>query len=344
LAYLIGATLISGHRRIAWIPTARQLTLLGLVALLFSACAPTPQDCGSQQVWCAGLITDFGTVKEGINQQAWFGLQDAKSEGLLDRIDRIETVDARDRAANIATFGDAGYDLVITVGSSISAETAAAAARYPDLRFIGVEQAQSSAIPNVTGLVFHEEQSQTGHVGAVCEAEFIDSIRRYCEGYRAGAMYANPSVGLSISYRQGPTELLFQDREWGKAAALEQLDAGVDVLFAAGGETADAALLAGAERGALLIGAESDQFLRLEAARPQMLTSAINDVRAGLRDLIQLARRGQLPAGEYFGRIDLAPFHDRDGAVAPLTLSKMTEIRAALEAGKIPLDIPYTVP
>jgi len=78
-------------------------------------------------VFCAGLVTDFGSPQESINQEAWLGLQDAKNEHLVDRIDAIETTDVRDRAENISIFADDGYDVIITVGSSISDETITAA-------------------------------------------------------------------------------------------------------------------------------------------------------------------------------------------------------------------------
>ena len=55
------------------------------------------------------------------------GIEDVKNEHLVDRIDSIETIDVRDRAENISTFADNGYDVIITVGSSISDETITAA-------------------------------------------------------------------------------------------------------------------------------------------------------------------------------------------------------------------------
>ena len=126
---------------------------------LLSACAPRPTDCARADVFCVGLVTASGSIDEGINQQAWLGLQDAKAESLADRIDYIETVDSRDREANIQTFINDGYDVIITVGSSLTNETIAAAQKNPKIKFIGVEQTQDATLPNLTGLVFHEEQS-----------------------------------------------------------------------------------------------------------------------------------------------------------------------------------------
>ena len=335
---------------------AAGLKLITLAAILLAGCSARDQDCARPEIWCAGLVTDFGSVTQGINKEAWLALEDAKSDGLLAKVDRIETVDSRDRAANIAIFGEAGYDIVVTVGASISDETSAAARQYPRTAFIGVEQSQQTEIPNLAGLVFHEEQSgflagvladwvtQTGHVAAVCESSFIDTMRRYCEGFRAGALYGDPSVRVTVSYRQGRNELLFHDPDWARQSALETLDEGADVLFAAGGETADAALQAAAGNGALVIGTETDAYARLEDVRPLLLTSAVNDIRSGVRDLLEAARQGKLPAGETFGQVDLAPFHELESRIPAEGVSRLWKIRASMEAGEILLEVPYRLP
>jgi basic membrane protein A len=307
-------------------------------------------------VWCAGLVTDFGDVSHGINEQTWLALEDAKAEGLLARTDRIETVDSRDRAPNIAAFGDAGYDIVVTVGASIADETAAAAPQYPNTAFIGVEQSQPAQIPNLALLVFHEERagflagvladavSRTGNVAAVCEASYIDSIRQYCEGFRGGALYHEPTARVDVAYRDGRSELLFHDADWGRETALEMVRGGADVVFAAGGETADAALEAAAAQGALVIGSETDAYTHLKDVRPFLLTSAMNDVRTGVRVLLDAAVHRRLPAGEYFGQTGLASFHDLESRIPAGAVTRLAEIRASLEAGAIPLEVPARVP
>ena len=84
-----------------------------------------------------GLVTASGSINDGINQQAWLGLQDVKAEGLADRVDYIETIDSRDREANIQTFINDGYDVIITVGSSLTNETIAAAEKNPKINSSG---------------------------------------------------------------------------------------------------------------------------------------------------------------------------------------------------------------
>lgn len=330
--------------------------LILILALIISACAPRPRDCARPDVFCVGLVTDFGSIGEGINQQAWLGLQDAKADEKIDRADFIETIDARDRAKNISVFAEDGYDVIITVGAAISNETIAAAQKYPRILFIGVEQSQTIRYPNLTGLVFREDQSgflagalaalitQTNRIAAMCEAKYIDSMRRYCDGFQAGALYAKKDAKVIVAYREGAEEDLFNDVNWGQSNALKLVNDGADVLFAAGGATADAALETAANEGASVIGAEADNYARLTDIRSRLVTSAINDVRSGVRELMRLARQGQFPSGEFMGQVNLAPFHEFEDRISPGVSARLEEIQNGLKDGSIKTGIPYKNP
>ncbi len=328
-----------------------------LFVLTFSACAPTPQDCVKANVFCAGMVTASGSINDNdINQQAWLGLQDAKAAGLVNRIDYIETVDSRDRAKNIDFFAKNGYDVIITVGASFSEDTIAAAQQYPNLKFIGIEQEQTEKYPSVTGLVFHEDQggfmagalaamiTQTNHVGAACEAKFIEAMRRYCDGFQAGVRYINPNIDVLLAYREGSREDLFNDPGWGNAAASQMIGEGADVIFAAGGATADATLETAASDGVYVIGSDTDVYARLTGIHPQLVSSAVNDIRSGVQNLMRLAKTDQLPLGDYFGRTSLAPFHDLDSQISSNISDKLNTIQFGLENSSIQTEIPYISP
>jgi basic membrane protein A and related proteins len=329
-----------------------------LCVILLGACSPQPQpqDCARADIFCVGLVTDFGKVDSGINHEAWLGLQDAQVAHLVDRVDYIETVDVRDRQANIAALADDGYDVIVTVGAAMSKVTVTAAAKYKKTSFIGIEQPQDKRLNNLTGLVFHEERSgflagalaalvtQTGYVAAVCEARFVDPIRRYCDGFAAGARYARPNIQVTVGYRDGPTSQLYNDPNWGNAAALQLVHEGADVLFAAGGNTARAALETAAANRAFVIGSETDLYGDLTQIRPLLLTSAVNDVRGGMLELLRRARRAELPSGEYVGETGLAPWHDLDRQIPADVKDNLEKIKLGLAAGTITLDIPYKAP
>jgi basic membrane protein A len=333
-------------------------SLLLLLTAILAGCSaqPRPQDCARPEVRCVGLVTDYGGVATGINHQAWLGMQDAKAAHLVDRIDYIETVDVRDRQANIAAFADQGYDLIVTTGSAMADVTIASADKYKKTSFIGIEQPQDKKLPNLAGLVFHEEQSgflagalaarftQTKYVAAVCEANFIDAMRRYCDGFAEGARYAQPDIHVTTTYRDGPNSRLFDDPNWGSAAAMQEVQNGADVLFAAGGNTAQAALKTAASNGTYVIGSETDLYGELPDLRPMLLTSAINDVRSGVLDLLRQAQAGTFPSGEYEGEVGLASLHDLDRRVPPDVKQEIGKIQLQLASGTVTIDVPYKAP
>jgi basic membrane protein A len=284
-------------------------------------------------------------------------MQDARSSGLLDRIDYIETNDTRDRGPNLSTFTHQGYDIIITIGPGIADETAAAAREHPGLRFIGVMQPEAGpGSPNLTVLIFHEEQggflagavaamvTRRGRVAAVCESNFVDSVRRYCEGFKAGAVHVSPDIEVDIRYRTGSLDALFHDLDWGWATAQDVVDAGADVVFAVGEETADAALVTASSRGVPVIGAETDQYLRLADARSTLVTSAIPRVRSGLFGVIQGILEGQLPGAATWGETGLAPFHEFEDRMAPVDLARLQEMEKDLRQGVIDVGVPFEVP
>jgi basic membrane protein A len=336
--------------------TFSPVTGLLVTVLLLAACAPRPADCVRTDVFCAGLVTASGSINDGINQQAWLGLQDAKVEGLADRIDYIETVDSRDRAANIQTLASDGYDVIITVGGALADETISAAQKNPKAKLIGVEQTQDKPLSNLTGLVFHEEHggflagalaaslTQTNRVAALCEAKFIDDMRRYCDGFKAGAQYINPNVYTTVAYRTGSNENLFNDTDWGSQTALQATHDGADVIFAAGGNTAKAALETAAAQGVYIIGSETDLYENLKVVRPRLISSALNDVRSGLRHLMRSARTSQLPAGNFFGSIELAPFHDLDPQIPQPVKDRLGQLAKELAGNPLIDKVPFQKP
>ena len=79
-------------------------SLLILATILLGSCTNS-SDCFREDVFCAGLVTDtLGIDDHGVNQDAWLGLQQSKSEGVTDEVAYIESVDTRDYEKNIDYF------------------------------------------------------------------------------------------------------------------------------------------------------------------------------------------------------------------------------------------------
>jgi len=338
---------------------------LVVVALLLPACALSTPDCSRPDVFCVGLVTNVGRIDDkSFNQAAWEGLQQAKEDGVTSWIQYIETTDARDYDLNIAVFGDAKYDAIVTVGSTMTDSTTAAAAKYPHIYFIGVDQTQDSSLPvqsNLVGLTFPEDTAgylvgalaaaiSTSHiVGAVCGTDGIPAIWRYCEGYRAGAAYADAMLDnttqVSIVYHNDVgLDKTFSDLGWGAQTADSVIASGADVIFGAGGTTGNAAVIEAAAKKVYAIGVDVDQYYILPEAAPMILSSAIKLVSSGVTDLITKAKDAQngkadLPSGNYPGTAGFAPYHDLDSKIPAKVKSMMDELNTGLLNGSIMTNV-----
>ena len=330
------------------------LLVAGLVVAGCGA-APVAADCASEEVFCVGLVTDGGTIDDkSINQSAWEGVQQAEKE-LGAQIQAIETTDAKEYADHIASLGEQGYDVIVTVGAGLGEATVAATQTYPEVDFIGVDQFQAESVEGVAGLNFSEDQagflvgalaavmSQSQTIGAVCSTDALPPVWRFGEGYKAGAAYADQLKGtpteVMVVYHSNDAKAS-TDLEWGQATARTMLEQGADVIFGCGGTTGQGAVLAAAQADAYAIGADTDQYLSLPEAAPRMLSSALRHITPGVFDLIQFSREGSFPSGNYFGQVGYAPYHDLEGEVPAAVKTMMDQIQAGLRDGSIQTNVP----
>jgi basic membrane protein A len=329
-----------------------------VAAMLLPACAPAAggaPDCKSAGTFCVGLVSDVGKVNDkSFNQSAWEGVKQAEKD-LGAKVQYIETSDAKDYAKNIATFADAGYSVIVTVGFGLGEATAKAAASYPNIKFIGVDQFQDTTKPvpaNLAGLNFPEDQAgflvgalaaqmtKSKKIGAICGTDAVPPVWRYGEGYKAGAAYIDPAVEVTVVYHNDVGfDKTFSDPEWGATTANSMIDKGVDVVFGAGGVTGNGAVTAAAQKGVYAIGVDSDQYFTLPEAQKMLLSSAMKLITPGVFDLVKLAKDNKFPSGNYFGTAGYAPFHDLDSKVPAEVKTKMEAISKGLLDGSIKTNV-----
>ena len=318
-------------------------------------------DCSKPETFCVGLVTDVGKINDrSFNQSAWEGVQMAE-KNLGAHIQFIETTDSKDYAKNIAIFGDAHYDVIVTVGFAFGEATDTVAPRYPDIKFVGVDQFQSQTVNNVGGLTFPEDNagflvgalaammSKSHKIGAVCGTDAVPPVWRFGEGYRAGAAYADKANGIHtdvfiVYHNDVGFDKTFTDPEWGAVTAKSMLDQGVDVIFGCGGITGNGALTAAAHGGAYVIGVDTDQYFTLPEAAPRMLSSALKMMAPGVFDLILKAKQGTFPVGNYLGTAGFAPFHELESIVPQHVKDQMERIMRGLLDGSIKTNVPPAKP
>lgn len=306
-------------------------------------------DCSSEEFFCVGLVTDVGEIDDkSFNQSAWEGVQRAEAE-LGAQVDFIETQDAKDYATNIGLFADNGYDVIVTVGFALGTATLEAAAKYPTINFIGVDQFQGEAVANVAGLIFPEDQagfmagalaamlSESGTIAAVLGTDLVPPVVAFKEGYEAGALYINADINLVSTFHPGGLDVAFTDPEWGASTAAQAIDTnGADVVFGAGGKTGNGALIEVASReGVYCIGVDSDQWETVPEAHSCLVSSAMKLITPGVFDLIANSQSGSFPSGNFIGEVGLAPFHDFDAQISQEIKDRLAEINAGLLDGSI---------
>lgn len=318
----------------------------------------TEGDCAAEDVFCVGLVTDVGEIDDkSFNQSAWDGVQQAADE-LGAQVDYIETKDAKDYAANIGLFADNSYDVIVTVGFALGQATTEAAAQYPDVKFIGVDQFVAPEAPegwegewppsNLAGLIFSEDQAgflagalaanltESDTIAAVLGTDLVPPVVAFKEGYEAGARYINEDINIISTYHPGGLDVAFTDPGWGADTARQAIQQGADVIFGAGGKTGNGALIevAGHE-GLYCIGVDSDQWGTVPEAHPCLVTSAMKLITPGVVELITAAQEGNFPSGNYVGEVGLAPFHDFEDQIPEDVKTQLADIEAGLASGEI---------
>lgn len=347
------------------------LSVLVIATMVLGACTPTPAatvaptavppptavpaateaDCAKPDVWCVGFATDVGEIDDkSFNQSGWEGVQLAKGLAKDVIVNYVETKDAKDYEANIRLFADKNYDIIVTSGFAYGETTAAMAKEYPKIQFIGVDQGQyGDVIPNMTGLIFHEDQagflagalaaqlSKSGKIASVLGTNLVPPVVAFKEGYDAGAKYINPNIQIISTYHPGGLDVAFTDPEWGATTAKQAIDQGADVVFGAGGKTGNGALIETAgHAGLYCIGVDTDQWETVPEAHACLVSSAMKVIPEGLKALLTtFIKDGKTVGGNFYGPVGLAPYHDFDGKLDATIKAKIQEIDKGLRDGTI---------
>ena len=347
------------------------LLLVAMVAPAHPVAArQSAPDCTKPDVFCVGFVTDVGKIDDkSFNQTAWEGVQLAKTNGDVDWIQYIETTDSKDYDKNIATFADAGYDMVVTWGFALTDATYNAAKKYPKTLFVGGDQFLSAdathpdwPLANLVAVVYNEDQSgflvgalaammsKSHKIGAVCGTDAVPPVWRYGEGYKAGAAYADglnkTKTSVTVVYHSDVGfDKTFTDPTWGADTANSMIDKGADAIFGCGGKTGNGAVDAAAQRGVYGIGVDADQYTTLPEAAAHMLSSAMKPETQPVADIIKAAKAGKFPTGGLFvGASGYAPYHDLASTVPASVDTAMVAALKGLNDGSIKTNVPPVKP
>jgi len=284
-----------------------------------------------------GVVTDVGTLDDrNFNQYGWEGAQHGAATIGAAEPDAIVTQDESEYAANIQSFVDQNFDVIVTIGFAIGAATLEAAEANPDIHFIG---------GNYESLIYSEAQagylagiiagsiSQSGEVATLGGANFIPPVVNYMRGYQNGVASVNADATVHIKYvTDSDLALAFNDPAAGKSFADQFLaqNADVDVLFQVAGKTGNGMLQSVEEAGIYGIGVDVDQWASTPDQNECIVTSAEKKLKRSVSEAIQAFAAGEeRDSNQFLGAaeemIGLAPYYQFSDLIT-------SEIQAAVDA------------
>jgi basic membrane lipoprotein Med (substrate-binding protein (PBP1-ABC) superfamily) len=288
--------------------TASLALTIAATALLAGTAAVVAQD----EPLKIGVVTDVGTVDDkNFNEYTFVGANaGAEAIGTETPVPVTVPNDPSDFPVLIQSYIDEGFDIIVTAGFNLGAETAKAAAANPDVWFVGVDQASES--PNYVALQYQEDQagylagivsasaSQTGTMGAIGGITLCGPCIRYIQGFELGAKSVNPDINVVTTYiTDADFTLAFNDPVAGKQFGEDFLTANpdVDILFQVAGKTGNGMLEAVCERGILGVGVDVDQALSVPATADCTLTSATKSLALSVEETIKAIAAGTAKGG-----------------------------------------------
>ncbi len=260
-----------------------------------------------------------------------------------------ESVKAADFARVMREYAEGGYQLIM--GDAFGAERIArrTAAAYPDVAFVfgsGIGPAE----PNfgVFDNWIHEPAYLSGmiagkmtksNVVGIVAAMPIPEVNRISNAFLAGAREVNPEVRAKVSFIGS-----FFDPPKAKEAALAQIEAGADVLFAERFGVVEACV----EKDVLAISNMSDQS---ELGPDHVVTGPVWDMWPTVQQAVKLVEAGVFTAQDFGGfslmakgGSYLAPYHSWEGRL-PAEVKEMVAAKTAeIMAGNFRVDVDEGTP
>jgi basic membrane protein A len=296
-----------------------------------AAATPAPITASGTSDLLVGVVTDVGTLDDrNFNQYSWEGAKAGAASIGAPEPKAVVTTNESQYAANIQSFVDQDYDIIITVGFALGAATLEAATANPDVHFIGVDQFQGNdPVGNYESLIYSEAQagylagiiagsiSKSGEVATLGGANFIPPVVNYMRGFQNGVLSVNADATVHVKYvTDSDLTLAFNDPAGGKSFADQFLaqNTDVDVLFQVAGKTGNGMLQAVEEAGIYGIGVDVDQWASTADSAECIVTSAEKKLTSSVRTAIEEFAAGTVrDSNQFLGAdtemIGLAPYY-----------------------------------
>ena len=259
--------------------------------------APPVASGASRRARVAALFAQF--VNQGNWDVAGFHAYDAMCNKYSFDCTYVEQATYEKAPAILTDFATQGYDMIITHSSGYGAAIEEVAPRFPKTQFVLFSYAKdTNGIQNYSAWSVNWDQvgfvvgfvaalaSKTSHI-AYIGGEKLPTSDQNVAAYRAGAQQVNPTIKFTVTFIGS-----FTDAAKAKQVALQEINAGADVLIP-GADTADAGTQQAAEEGnALTFGEYMDE--RPKYPNGRMITSFVVDMDRAYDEIGDAFRKGTL--------------------------------------------------
>ena len=298
-----------------------------------------------------GLAYDVGgRGDKSFNDLAAAGLEKAKQDLNIEtkELSAVQGESDQQKQDRLELLASSGYNPIIAVGFAYATALGKAAPKYPNVHFAIIDD-NSVKLPNVEGLLFHEEQSsflvgvaaaqatKTKTVGFIGGVQ-TPLIQKFQAGDVAGVHAVDPAVKVKIAYiSQAPDFSGFNDPAKAKVIAEGQYDAGADVVYHAAGGSGSGLFQAAKEKNKLAIGVDSDQYQTAPADEKSLiLTSALKGVDTAVFNFIENDAKGQFtPGSTRFGLKENGVGYATSNPAIDAYKTKIEDYKAKIIAGTI---------
>jgi len=331
--------------------TVRLLVVLAILLTFAAACQPAPADAPTAETGKPFFYGAFATPIEepwdGVIHQA---LQKAADEGKITYEYQDNIGYSGDMERVLREIADTKKPAAI-FGDAFGNEEAVrrVAKDYPDIAFV-FGSGGGPAEPNLA--VFdnwiHEPAYLCGMLaGGMTETNVIGvvgghpvpEVNRIVNAFRMGVKEVNPDAKVSVTFINS-----WFDPAAAKEAALAQVDAGADILFAERFGVIEAA----AENGLLAFGNMSDQN---ELAPEYVVSGPVWNMTPTVEYVLSQINAGAFTAQDLKdfsmvakGGASLAPFHGLEEQIPAELLAQVKEKEEAIKNGLYRVDIDEAAP
>lgn len=341
---------------------SRRTLIIGGVAVVVVAgiayAATSGSKGGSSDKFTAAVVSDTNGVNDkGFNQSAWEGLEKWGKANNLSKgqngYNYFQPKTVADYDTQLTQAATAKYNVVSAIGNTFKDSVQTVSKKYPDTKFVLVDEIADKKYKNVASVMFHSEQSSylVGIAAATKAKEIGDDtvgfvggmknqvIESFLAGYQAGVKSVDPNMKVDATYAG-----TFSDPAKGQTIAKAKMAQGEHIIFqAAGGvgngvfqaaKDQDATLAADSKDKVWVIGVDMDQtnmgdYNSKDGQSANLtLTSSLTGVGRGVQLIMESAQKDKFPGGKtvYYGL--------KEGGVGVVTKNLNADEKKAVETAK----------